>query len=62
MENLGKSVFARYMQIIDPNYPFPEDGYVGDYIKQIAQSIKSIRNEQDSLRRTQLTSLSSKSG
>jgi len=39
MENLGKSVYARYMQLIDASFPFPEDGYVGDYIKQIAQLI-----------------------
>ncbi len=52
MENLGKSVYARYMQIIDPNFPFPEDGYVGDYIKQIAQIIyderkNSLKNSTD---------------
>lgn len=45
MENLGKSVYARYMQIIDPNFPFPEDGYVGDYIKQIAQLIYDERKD-----------------
>ncbi len=39
MNNLAKSVYARYMQIIDPSFPFPEDGYHGEYIKEYAQSI-----------------------
>lgn len=30
MNNLAKSVHARYMQIIDSDFPFPEDGYVGN--------------------------------
>ncbi len=38
MRNLAKSIYARYRQILDnPNYPFPEDGYFGDYIIQIAK-------------------------
>jgi arginyl-tRNA synthetase len=36
MQNLAKSIYARYRQIKDENYPFPEDGYHGDYIKTIA--------------------------
>ena len=39
MNNLALSVYARYMQIIDPGYEFPEDGYVGDYVKEIAAKI-----------------------
>jgi arginyl-tRNA synthetase len=39
MNNLAKSVYARYMQIIDPLFEFPEDGYVGDYVKEIAANI-----------------------
>lgn len=39
MNNLAKSVYARYMQIIDPSFVFPEDGYVGDYVKEIAANI-----------------------
>ena len=60
MENLGKSVYARYMQIIDPNFPFPEDGYVGDYIKQIAQLIYDERK--DSLKNSTDLSLFKKAG
>ncbi|MCI0474590.1 MAG: arginine--tRNA ligase, partial [Ignavibacteria bacterium] len=39
MSNLGKSVYARYMQIFEPEYPFPEDGYNGDYIIDTAKKI-----------------------
>lgn len=60
MENLGKSVYARYMQIIDPNFLFPEDGYVGDYIKQIAQLIYDERK--DSLKNSTDLSLFKKAG
>ena len=37
----GKSIDARYMQIClgEENYPFPEDGYHGDDIKELAQKI-----------------------
>jgi arginyl-tRNA synthetase len=38
MNMLAKSIFARYRQLCGtPEYPFPEDGYHGDYIKDIAQ-------------------------
>lgn len=48
MQNLGKSVYARYRQNIgDPDYPFPEDGYHGDYINEIAKEL--IRKYADSL-------------
>ncbi len=39
MNNLAKSVYARYMQLFEPEFPFPEDGYAGDYIKEIAKEI-----------------------
>ncbi|MBK8552324.1 MAG: arginine--tRNA ligase [Ignavibacteria bacterium] len=45
MNNLGKSVQARYMQLIDPDFPFPEDGYVGDYVKDIAKIIYDERKD-----------------
>ena len=45
MNNLAKSVHARYMQIINPDFPFPEDGYVGDYIKDIAKIIYDERKD-----------------
>jgi len=39
MNNLAKSIQARYEQILNPDFPFPEDGYVGEYIKEIAENI-----------------------
>ncbi len=36
MDNLAKSVYARYRQIFESEYLFPEDGYSGDYVKEIA--------------------------
>ena len=48
MNNLAKSVRARYQQLIDPDIPFPEDGYVGDYIKDIAEMI--YEDKKDSLK------------
>lgn len=39
MRILGLSVRARYEQIFNPDFPFPEDGYQGDYIKEISKKI-----------------------
>ena len=40
MQNLAKSIYARYMQIVDSEtFPFPEDGYHGEYIKEIAAEV-----------------------
>lgn len=40
MQNLARSIYARYRQLNgDENYPFPEDGYFGEYIKEIAGEI-----------------------
>ena len=36
---LGKSIFSRLKQMSDPDYPFPEDGYRGDYILELAGAI-----------------------
>jgi arginyl-tRNA synthetase len=52
MNNLAKSIRARYEQIMDTAFPFPEDGYVGEYIKEIANKIYSehkdkLRNSDD---------------
>ena len=48
MSVMAKSVYARYMQIFEPEFPFPEEGYAGDYIKDIAQIVYTERK--DSLR------------
>lgn len=55
MNNLGKSIFARYKQLNgEPDFPFPEDGYHGDYIKEIAGQIsnemgQSLEQKDDAL-------------
>ncbi|RJQ49322.1 MAG: arginine--tRNA ligase [Nitrospiraceae bacterium] len=36
---LGESVFARYLQLLGNDAPFPEDGYRGDYVESIAEEI-----------------------
>ena len=36
MSTMAKSVHARYMQLFNADFPFPEDGYTGDYIKDTA--------------------------
>ena len=39
MRMLGDSVKARYFEILGKDHKFPEDGYQGDYIKNIAKKI-----------------------
>ncbi len=36
---LAESIFARYMQLKGIEYPFPEDGYRGDYIVELAREL-----------------------
>jgi len=38
---LGKSVFARYQNLMGLEYPFPEEGYRGGYVEDIAKNIAS---------------------
>lgn len=37
---LGMSVLAKYKQLIGIEYPFPEDGYRGEYIEDLAKEFK----------------------
>ncbi|RJR21315.1 MAG: arginine--tRNA ligase [Nitrospiraceae bacterium] len=37
---LGRSVYARYQQLHGNDVPFPEDGYKGDYIADIAKDLQ----------------------
>jgi arginyl-tRNA synthetase len=39
---LAQSVYARYQQAFDNNIPFPEDGYHGSYVEEIAQGFIKI--------------------
>jgi len=60
MTVMAKSVYARYMQIFDPVFPFPKDGYAGDYIKDIAQTIYT--EKKDSLRNSENLNIFKKAG
>lgn len=42
---MGNSVLARYRQITRPDYHFPENGYLGDYVKDIAK--KAYKEDRD---------------
>lgn len=39
LDTLGRSLYARYRQRFDSAFPFPEDGYPGDYLLPIAEEI-----------------------
>ena len=45
MEALGRSVYARYMELWGKEVPFPEDGYQGEYIREIAMMLKEEEGE-----------------
>ncbi len=40
IHTLGRSVFLRYKQLFGENIPFPEDCYQGDYIIELAKTIR----------------------
>ncbi len=42
IEKFGKSLEARYMQLFDESFPFPEDGYMGGDIKTHAKNYADI--------------------
>ena len=45
IEKFSKSLEARYLQQYDAQYPFPEDGYHGDDIKQRAAQFTEIHGD-----------------
>ncbi len=45
MRMLAESTYARYRQLFEPSFPFPEDGYQGDYIREIAARLKEEKGE-----------------
>ena len=47
IRKLGESVYARFRQIEEPDFPFPEDGYHGEYIKDIAKDL--YQNEREKI-------------
>lgn len=36
---LGESIFSRWQQLKNPDYPFPEDGYQGEYVRDLAAEV-----------------------
>ncbi len=42
MDTLARSLYARYMQLWDAAFPFPDEGYPADYLVPIAERIRSI--------------------
>jgi len=42
---LGRSLYARYRQLAEPSYPFPEDGYPGDYLIPLAEKLRARDGE-----------------
>jgi len=47
MRILGESLKARYYELLNIDYDFPEDGYKGDYLKKIASSL--VDDKKDAL-------------
>jgi arginyl-tRNA synthetase len=45
MDILGASVHARYRQIWEPDFPFPEEGYQGAYIAELALEFAAEHGE-----------------
>jgi arginyl-tRNA synthetase len=45
MDTLARSLYARYMQQWDAAFPFPDDGYPGDYLTPIAALIREVDGE-----------------
>jgi arginyl-tRNA synthetase len=45
MDTLGRSLYARYMQLWDPEFEFPENGYPGDYLLPLAEALRAADGE-----------------
>lgn len=45
MRMLAESTYARFRQLSEPDFPFPEDGYQGEYITAIAEELKEGQGE-----------------
>ncbi len=58
MNNLGKSVFSRYLELLGDDVDFPEGCYQGDYIRDLAKEIIARdgedyhnRNQEETIRK-----------
>jgi len=45
IDTLGRSLYARYRQLWEPEFPFPEDGYPGDYLLPVAGALRARDGE-----------------
>ena len=45
LDDFGRSVYARYRQLFEPEFPFPEGGYPGEYVTGIAASLRERDGE-----------------
>lgn len=45
MRVLGESTRARYLELLGKEHNFPEDGYQGEYIKEIAQGLIDVHGD-----------------
>ncbi len=45
LDDFGRSLYARYRQQFDPGFPFPEAGYPGAYVTEIARTIAARDGE-----------------
>jgi arginyl-tRNA synthetase len=45
IRHFGESIYARYAQALEQDEPFPEDGYQGAYIKDVAEAIVKERGD-----------------
>jgi arginyl-tRNA synthetase len=41
VDTLGRSLYARYRQVCDATFPFPEDGYPGEYLVPLAEQLRA---------------------
>ena len=42
LDTLVRSLHARWRQLRDPNFPFPEDGYPGEYVWELAKDLEAV--------------------
>jgi len=47
LKMLGESIFSRLKQMEDQEYPFPENGYHGDYVHDLAKAISESTDLKD---------------
>ena len=42
MDTLARSLYARWRQLREPSFPFPEDGYPGEYVVELAKDLDAL--------------------